>query len=349
MRIARTRFITIGAVVALLAVAAVVGTLLSGGSGGTDSEGTPAAGTPLRAVRDEFQLQDDSSDDLAFSAAVRAEPEGLTGLDSDGAVGQAVAGGDAAAAGAGGQPAPAGADAQALLDRKIIQSASIDLEVDEVSREFQEIVRIAETAGGFVQSSSFTNLDDQQLADVTIRVPALQYQAVLQDIRVRGDVTQESSDTNDATGEFTDLQARLRTLQATERRLLSLLDEAEGIGQILQVQDRLEVVRGQVEQVQGRINLLERLTDLATIAVHLRPVAPAIDPTPVDDGNTGPQPLEAAQNAYDHSLDALLGIATGLVVIAAFSWWLVPPVAVLGVGVRWWVNRRPRAAAQPSA
>ena len=225
-----------------------------------------------------------------------------------------------------------------LLDRKIIQSASLDLEVEEVGRQFQEVIRFAESAGGFVSSSSFSNRDDEQAADLTIRVPATRYQDVLAQIRGLGTVTLESSDANDVTEEYTDLEARLRTLEATEGRYLALLARADTIEDILTVQDRLDGVRGQIEQAQGRINLLDQITELATITVHLRPeevAAPA-------EGGGGIQPLAAAASAWDLSLDALRGVAAVTLVVVVFSWWLVPPLLALAFGARWWLNRRPR-------
>ena len=233
----------------------------------------------------------------------------------------------------------------ALLDRKIVQSASIDIQVDEVGRNFQEIVRIAETAGGFVASSSFSNLGDQQVADLTVRVPSDALQAVLADIRGMGDVQQESSNANDVTEEYTDLQARVRTLEATEQRYLELLAQADTVNDILVVQDRLDSVRGQVEQVQGRINLLDSLTDLATITVHLQPLALAADAG----GGGSLQPLAAAGEAWEASLATLRVLAAGVLIVAVFSWWLLPPLAALGVAVRWWLNRQPRPAAETSA
>ena len=249
-----------------------------------------------------------------------------------------------------GEPsAPIDQQLGSALDRKIIQSSSVDLGLEGengVSRGFQDIIRIAETAGGFVASSSFSNIDEKQFADVTIRVPGTQYQSVLAEIRGMGSVTQESSDANDVTEEFTDLQARLRTLNATEQRYLELLAVAVTVNDILVVQDRLDVVRGQIEQVIGRINLLDNLTDLATITVHLSPVAIAVEPASSGGSLT---PAEAFSNAWEASLTVLAGIAIAGLVVVAFSWWLVPPLAALAIGTRWWINRAPRATAETTA
>ena len=313
----RGLLIVIGTVVALIAI----------GCGGELDGEAPSEGAPQPPVADSG-----------------GEPRSA---DIDGAGNVDAAGGAPSEGPAG---APAGGDApipdpklQGLVDRKIIQSTSVDVEVEEVGRNFQEVIRLAETFGGHVVSSSFSQVDDEQVADLTIRVPHDRYQEALNKIRLMGEVVNEKSDGNDVTEEYTDLQARLRTLEATERRYLELLAQANGIEEILLVQDRLDVVRGQIEQVQGRINLLDGLTELSTITIHLRPLAAGAEP-----GGGGPHPLEAGAKAWEYSLQALRGLAAAGLAVAAFSWWLLPPLAALGIGVRWWLSRRPRAVAETS-
>lgn len=312
MKLTPTRIAILGVAALLLALVAACSAV--GSSDSAESE----AGNPVALPADE---------PAAFTTNSRA------------------ASGDVDLAQADGAEAGSGNALPALLDRKIVQSASIDIQVDEVGRNFQEIVRIAETAGGFVASSSFSNVDDQQIADLTVRVPNDSLQSVLASIRGMGEVQLESSDSNDVTEEYTDLQARVRTLQATEQRYLELLAQANTVNDILIVQDRLDGVRGQIEQVQGRINLLDSLTELATITVHLRPVALAID----TGGGGGLQPFSAAAEAWETSLDTLRVLAAAALVVAVFSWWLVPPIVALGIAARWWLKRRPQPAAEASA
>lgn len=228
--------------------------------------------------------------------------------------------------------APAVSAQGSLLDRKIVQTASLELRVEEVGPSFEEVSRIATAAGGFVASSTFSRTDDQEVASVTIRVPASQYQDVLRQLRgLAVEVENESSQATDVSEEYTDLSARLRNLEATEAQYLLLLGEAKEIGDILQIQDRINSTRGQIEQVQGRLNLLDSMTDMATITAHLRPeAAPVVDAEP-----GGPNPAESAADAWEASLDVLRGIASGLVTAAVFSWWFLPPLALLAfVAVR---------------
>jgi hypothetical protein len=319
-----SRLLVVAAISALLVLAMACGSDLSGDSGGASTE---ADVIPASLDRDDGSLEGISEEGRGSVIADFAY--------DDNALGEASP--------------PADLQLGGLLDRKIIQSTSIDLEIEGengVSRSFQDIIRIAETTGGFVANSSFSNIDDRQFGDVTIRVPGDQYQSVLADIRGMGVVTQEGSDANDVSEEYTDLQARLRTLDATEQRYLELLAQAGTINEILVVQDRLDVVRGQIEQVVGRVNLLDNLTDLATITAHLSPAALAVGAAGEGGSLT---PAEAFENAWEASLTVLSGIAIAAVVVVAFSWWLVPVVALLAIGARIWANRRPKTAIVNSA
>jgi hypothetical protein len=210
------------------------------------------------------------------------------------------------------------------LERKINQTASMTLQVKDVGQAFQEVTRVASAAGGFVGSSSFSNQDEEQVASVTIRVPATRYQDVLASLRgLATKVEKEESQATDVTEEYTDLGSRLRNLQATEAQYLGFLERAKDMSEVLQVQDRLSAVRADIETVQGRINLLDSLSDMSTITVHLRPESAA-----GSDGG-GANPAEAAGAAWDASLTTLRALATAVVAVAAFSWWMVPILIVL--------------------
>jgi len=271
------------------------------------------------------ELEDKSAQDALGGAPGEEESAGL-------APSAPQAGEIAGQSGAGGSPQVAGAS----IDRKIIQTASVSLQVKAVGEAFQEVGRIASGAGGFVSNSSFSNVDDEQVASVTIRVPAVRFQDVLGQLRgLAVKVENEQSQASDVTEEYSDLGARLRNLEATEAQYLEFLKRAKDIGEVLQVQDRLNGVRAEIEQVRGRMNLLENLSDLSTITVHLRP-----ESAPAAEEGGRPDPAEAAGKAWDASLDTLWGIATVVVAIAAFAWWLVPLLVLLAVAGRMLSPRR---------
>src|SRR5205814_9109803 len=121
-----------------------------------------------------------------------------------------------------------------------------EITTDEVSKKFEDVGNVAAASGGFIASSSFGNNDDRQTASITIRVPSENYQRALNDLRKLGDVKAEQSGANDVTEQYTDLQSRLRNLQATEAQYLTFLQRATGITDVLTVQDRLNSVRAEI-------------------------------------------------------------------------------------------------------
>lgn len=241
----------------------------------------------------------------------------------------------------------AGLTEASTLDRTVIRTASLDLAVENVTRALEDVGRIASGAGGFVARSSLGTQrigdDEYQVASITIRVPDQEFEGVMARLRsLATEVMNENSESADVTEEFTDLQARLRNLEATERQYLAFLERAQDLDDILIITDRMNQVRAEIERVQGRINLLENLSELTTITVHLMPAAARAHlPSPEPERITNP--LTAAREAWERSLETLAVIASGVLTVVVYSWWIVPPVGAGAIALRaWW--RRTHAA-----
>lgn len=234
------------------------------------------------------------------------------------------------------------------LDRKIVFNASIGLQVKDIPAAFGAASRVARENGGFVERSTFANSTDGKeqrgSASLTIRVPADKYQDALQSLRTLegAKVASEGSKSTEVTEQYTDLQSRQRNLERTEGQYLRLLEQAKTIQEILTVNDRLDSVRNQIEQIKGRLNVLDRLTELAAIDVSLAPVVVAKADRPADDG--GPRGFNAAfADAWESSLEGLryAGSAAGVAAVALI--WLAIPLGLVYAGARV-VRRRHQGA-----
>lgn len=227
-------------------------------------------------------------------------------------------------------------DQPQVEDRKIVRTATLELHVDNVIEAVQQIDDVAGAAGGFVSASNVfveTNENDgdqverTQTASVTIRVPADAYSAVMGQLRgIASETVSETSDASEVTEEYTDLQARLRNLEATEARYLELLNKAATIDEILTVQDRLNQVRLEIEQVTGRINFLNNLTDFATITARL-----SIPPAVAQGGDNQNWAEEAWQASWETSKDAMVALGTVAIVGGVFLAWMAVPAVALAV------------------
>ncbi|MCY3749496.1 MAG: DUF4349 domain-containing protein [Chloroflexi bacterium] len=162
---------------------------------------------------------------------------------------------------------------QAAPARRVIRDATVGIvvgDVDEAVGRLQALVDGIPEA--FVDSADVRDDDPRSISTVILRVPVEQFDEARRLVRELGsEVVFEGVGGRDVTAEFTDLEARLRTAQATERQLLDILATARTVSDTLEVQRELLEVRSRIEVLQGQLNLLANQTDLATITVRLHP------------------------------------------------------------------------------
>jgi hypothetical protein len=233
-----------------------------------------------------------------------------------------------------------------ILDRMVLRTAQLTVQVTDMESALAQARQIASRGGGFVSASNThvekVNDQDRMVADLTLQVRSDAADATLSDLRNLGKVTTETSGSQDVTEEYVDLTSNLRNLQASESAILKLMDKATQIQDVLALQRELTNVRGQIERIQGRKTYLERRSDMATITLSLRL-------PPLDGPRTaaGWDPLGVASRGWQASLTVLRAAAEALIVVVAFSWWLIPFVALAAY---LWLHRRrtPAAATPPS-
>jgi hypothetical protein len=209
------------------------------------------------------------------------------------------------------------------IDRKIIKNGYMTLEVDDIAEAIADIFIVANQLNGYVVSSDQSGAKDITYGRIAIRVPSDRFDEALDKIRkLAVKVPNESTSSQDVTEEYTDLQAQLRNLEATEAQYLELLKKAETVEDILAVQRELSNVRGQIEQIKGRIQYLERTSDMALIDVNLQKTQPI-------DG-TGWNALETLKSAVRGLASFGKALANIVIWLAIFSpVWIIILVVVL--------------------
>ena len=204
----------------------------------------------------------------SLTSAVASDPDDLFYTDKR-LVGITIAG----PKGAPGAPSAGGYVPGALdtAQRQVISQASVSMEVDEVPVAVAQVRAIAESLGGFVGQLSSSGGPERQQSTMTIRVPQAEFFTALEHIKSLGKVRSENVGSEDVTERFIDLEARLRGALREEESLLSLLDKANQVSEILTIERELSRVRSDIERAQGQLNFLERRVDLSTITVSLFP------------------------------------------------------------------------------
>ena len=232
---------------------------------------------------------------LTAVAALALVPAACSGGDEEGAsgggggeVGVAAGGAPATEDAGGGQTARgsgqadlAGSPSRGLpsLGPRIVQTASLTVSVPR--NRFDDTIQAARSLaaglGGFVVSSSAAQGAERRLVSGTLvlRIPERSYVQAMRALAGLGRVERSEEAGQDVSQEFVDLEARSRHLEAVERQLLQLLNQADTVTAALAVQSRLDDVQLELEQVRGRLRYLDDQVSYSTISlqVHERQVA----------------------------------------------------------------------------
>ncbi len=220
-----------------------------------------------------------------------------------------------------------------LADRMIVHNVNLSLKVRDVQKEIEKIKDIAKENFGYVVNSNLIDNEYDFQGYVSIRIPSERLATVLSDIKLLGEkIVSENWNSRDVTEEYIDLQARLGNLKNTEKQYLRLMERTETIKDILSVQKELTIVRSQIEQLQGRINYLDKTTSTSLINVTVMPVS-----MPVEIVDSGWQPIEIIKSALRGLAKFGQSIVNLLIILGVFS-----PVWIVILALLYWIIRRRR-------
>jgi hypothetical protein len=246
-----------------------------------------------------------------------------------------------------GAPQEAPVPGAAAAPRLVIKNATLSVVVTDPADASARITALANSLGGFVVSSytyeaSVDAAGNKVMqANLTIRVPAEQLDAALAQIRgMAVEVRTENISGQDVTAEYTDLQSRLRNLEAAAAKLTQILDKATKTEDVLAVFNQLTYTQEQIEVIKGQISYYEQSAALSAITLELIPDALS---QPLEIG--GWQPQGVAKEALESLVRNLQGLAD--IAIRFFVGTLplllvifVPLYIVLRIFLR--LTRRPR-------
>ena len=173
---------------------------------------------------------------------------------------------------ASGSPAYAadGGGESGITERMIVRTGNLALVVEDVSYTVKEITRFTENYEGYVVSSNSWREGERLVGNITVRVPAERFAGAMRVFRdLAVEVMSDSTSSRDVTEEYVDLSAKLKNLEASEAQLLKLMEKAEKVEDILDIQRELSRTRGEIEQTKGRMQYLERTSDTSLIEIRL--------------------------------------------------------------------------------
>jgi len=244
----------------------------------------------------------------------------------------------------GGQIADAAARPPELL---IVRTGQLEIVVPDLRPAVSDAGKRVTAVGGYVSSSEESASGEDATASVVYRIPADRWDDALAAVRgLATDTRHAQVQTEVVTSQVVDLGARIANLRASEAAFQAIMVKATRISEVLDVQSKLNDVRGQIEQLVAEKTVLEGRAAFGTLTVVFNlPATPA-----AEEVRRGWDPA----TDVDKATGALLGLGQAAATVGIWLGIVGLPLLVLtaiSAAIAWRIRRvmAGRGTVQPSS
>ena len=167
------------------------------------------------------------------------------------------------------------------IETKIIKTAYITIEVKDVTGSVDALKSLVTAKGGYLSSSSISKGYNNRLSGtVVLRIPQAEFENTLAGVKAIGTVKSVSTQGEDVTEEYVDIQAQKTSYQNQLAQYNEIMKKAVKVSDVIEIQQQIDRVQTNLNRLEGRLKYLNSRIDMSTITVTLQ------EPEPVG-GETG--------------------------------------------------------------
>lgn len=169
-------------------------------------------------------------------------------------------------------------EAAANSGRKLIKTVNISAETEDFDALVPSLQKQVEALGGYIESISVYDVGSyyveeqnvkQRCANLTARVPKEKLDGFLAQVGEQTNVTSRSENVEDVTLQYVDLESHKKALLTEQDRLLTLLEQAETVEDIIAIEGRLSEVRYQLESMESQLRTFDNQIDYSTVYLNI--------------------------------------------------------------------------------
>jgi hypothetical protein len=167
----------------------------------------------------------------------------------------------------------------ATSQHKVIYTGEVFLETLEFESSVSDIQAFVSSQGGYAESSYIEgrrlntgSRPSRRTANFVFRIPQQRFHSFAKEMSAFGNVISASTHGDNITERYFDSEARLNSLQIQDERMLSLLERADEIEDILLLESELTNLRYQIENLTGTLQKWDNLVQYSTVRVEVQEV-----------------------------------------------------------------------------
>lgn len=224
--------------------------------------------------------------------------------------------------------------------RKIIRNAELAVEVKDVDEMYNKIVELVRSFDGEEHDKNYY-VSDYKRMEVVIKIPPDNldiFEKELTELVGHGRIKRSKIKSQDITAEYYDISARLESYISSREQLRKIMEEAENVEETLSVQRELTNIQAEIEALQGRVNMWDRLVSMATVRLYIDEIRDPLRRTKTIEWKftSYSDVLRTMRNGFIIVVNTMYNlIVWGAVIIVAS----IPIIIPLGV-ILWIIHRR---------
>lgn len=155
---------------------------------------------------------------------------------------------------------------------KIIRDVSMRGEAMKFDSAADTLEAYISKSGGYIESSEINGGESlrngrytEKYANYVIRIPAEKLDDFIKKTKETLNVTSYTENTTDVSLEYYDIQSRLDTLKAKKIALEDMLEKANSLSEIIEIQNNLYEVIADIESYQSQLNVYDNKVNYATV------------------------------------------------------------------------------------
>ena len=172
--------------------------------------------------------------------------------------------------------------------RKLIRTVTLEIETKEYDALTKTLMEQISLSGGYIEDSRMVGgayapgggYDDyyygasngSRYAQVTARIPSAKVDGFIAALGEQGVIRSRQESTQDVTLNYVDTESRKKSLEVEYERLLALLEKADKLEAIVQLEQRLSDVRYEIESYGSQLRTYDNRVEYATVHVSITEV-----------------------------------------------------------------------------
>ena len=157
-----------------------------------------------------------------------------------------------------------------------IETLEFDQSLTSIKKEVKKYEGIIETENQSDSNSNWYSSSSKSYGTLSsylvIRIPAEKYEAFLEDLSGNGKILSKNMNVSNISKHYTEVQTTIQSLETQEKRLLTLMEKASSVDDMIKVESRLTEVENELAQYKNTLASLDTDVTYSTINLTINEV-----------------------------------------------------------------------------